>query len=113
VVARSPSRRLGQLVHEPTLRDLSATDLAFLGAMAEDDGPSLVRDVAVRMGVDANYASQYRRRLLTRQVIRPVAHGVVDFTLPFLREHLRASPEGMGEERRRWAEARRRTRETS
>jgi hypothetical protein len=104
----SARRRLGQLVLEPTLRDLSGTDKAFLVAMAEDDGPSLVGDVADRMGVDANYASQYRRRLLAAQVIRPVGYGVVDFSLPFLREYVREHADGLREDRARWSRARQR-----
>ena len=33
-------RRMGTLVHEPALFDLSAMDRRFLAAMAADDGPS-------------------------------------------------------------------------
>ena len=102
----SARRRLAQLVHEPTLRDLSAIDKAFLVAMAVDDGPSLVGEVADRMGVDANYASQYRRRLLGSQVIRSVGYGVVDFNLPGLREYVRSRADALQEDRERWARAR-------
>ncbi|HMK97113.1 MAG TPA: ATP-binding protein [Acidimicrobiales bacterium] len=82
-------RRLGSLVHEPALADASAIDRSFLLAMAQDDGPSKMADVQRRLGVDVNYVSQYRLRLLAAELIEPVRHGYVDFALPYLREYLR------------------------
>jgi hypothetical protein len=82
-------RRMGSLVHEPALKDLSAVDRTFLLAMARDDGPARMSDIAQRMGVDANYASQYRLRLITAEVIEQAEYGTVDFALPYLREYLR------------------------
>ena len=82
-------RRLGSLVHEPALRDLSEVDRTFLAKMAVDDGPSRMADIAERMGVDANYVSQYRRRLIAADLIYRTGHGRVDYTLPHLREYLR------------------------
>lgn len=93
---RAARERLGTLVHEPSLADLSAVDQRFLLAMAEDDGPSSMSDVAARLGVDANYASQYRLRLIAAELISGVAHGRVDFTVPYLREHLREHPTASG-----------------
>jgi predicted MarR family transcription regulator len=82
-------RRLGSLVHEPVLRDLSEVDRTFLAKMAVDDGPSRMADIAERMKVDANYVSQYRRRLIAADLIYRTGHGRVDYTLPHLREYLR------------------------
>ncbi len=82
-------RRLGSLVHEPALADTSAIDRSFLLAMAQDDGPSKMADVQRRLGVDVNYASQYRLRLIAAELIEPVRRGYVDFALPYLREYLR------------------------
>ena len=82
-------RRLGSLIHEPALRDLSHVDRTFLAAMAVDDGPSRMADVAARLAADANYASQYRLRLIAADMIYPAGHGRVDFTLPYLRDYLR------------------------
>ena len=82
-------RRLGSLVHEPALADTSAIDRSFLLAMAQDDGPSKMAVVQRRLGVDVNYASQYRLRLVAAELIEPVRHGYVDFALPYLREYLR------------------------
>jgi hypothetical protein len=56
--------------------------------MAVDPGPSRVGDIAERLGVDANYASQYRARLLAAELIVAPRRGYVDFELPYLREYL-------------------------
>jgi hypothetical protein len=82
-------RRLGSLIHEPALRDLSEVDRTFLAAMAIDEVPSRMADIASRLNSDANYASQYRLRLIAADMIHPTGHGSVDFTLPYLRDYLR------------------------
>lgn len=87
-VARA-RRRLGTLVHEPALSTASDVDRAFLLAMAEDDGPSKMADIQQRLGVDVNYASQYRARLIANELIYSTRRGWVDFALPYLREYLR------------------------
>ena len=40
------------------------------------------------MGVDDNYVSQYRLRLIAAEVIRPAGYGRIEFELPYLREYL-------------------------
>lgn len=82
-------RRLGSLVHEPALADLPGVARTFLLAMAHDDGPSKMSDIAERLGVNANYASQYRLRLIAAALIEPIDHGRVDLTMPYLRDYLR------------------------
>ncbi|MDO4897698.1 MAG: ATP-binding protein [Rothia sp. (in: high G+C Gram-positive bacteria)] len=82
-------RKLGQLVHNPALEDLSDTDRTFLAAMACDDGPSYINDIARRMDVSAQYAGIYRRRLIDAEMVRVVKTAYVDFTLPYMREYLR------------------------
>lgn len=82
-------RRLGSLVHEPAIADLPGVARTFLLAMAHDDGPSNMSDIAARLNVDANYASQYRLRLIATELIEPVGHGRVDFTMPYLHDYLR------------------------
>ena len=84
-------RRMGELVHEPALADLSRGDQTFLAAMAVDDGPSRTGELARRLGVDDNWVSQYRRRMIDAEIIRPVRRGEFDFELPYLREYLRAT----------------------
>ena len=87
-VARA-RRRLGTLIHEPALSGASDIDKSFLLAMAQDDGPSKMADIQERLDVNANYASQYRLRLIAAELIYPERHGYVDFALPHLREYLR------------------------
>lgn len=83
------ARRVGHLVHEPALATLSAVDRSFLAAMAVDDGPSSMRAVAQRLGVDTTYASQYRLRLVAAELIESTSYGKVDFTVPYVRTYLR------------------------
>ena len=82
--------RIGRLVHDPSLAELSPRDRQFLAAMALDGGPSKMSDIAERLDVDKNYASQYRRRLLATELIDSTSHGYVDFALPYLRDHVRS-----------------------
>lgn len=88
----SARRKLGQLVHEPSLEDLSEVDRTFLTAMSKDDGPSNMSDIAQRMGVNSQYAGNYRKRLIDAEMIRPTSYGHVDFELPYMREYLRLHP---------------------
>lgn len=81
-------RKLWKLVHQPALADLSDRDRDFLQAMACDSGPSDMADVAQRMGVDAQYASTYRRRLIDAEMIESAGYGKVAFTLPYMRDYL-------------------------
>lgn len=82
-------RMLGRLVHEPALADLSDVDRTYLAAMAVDDGPSRVADIAGRMDVNPQYANNYRRRLIDAEIIEAPRRGFVDFTVPYLRDYLR------------------------
>ncbi len=45
-------------------------------------------DIATRLGVDRNYASQYRLRLIAAGLISEAGRGRVEFTLPYLGEYL-------------------------
>ena len=83
-------RRLGALVHETALADLSDTDRTFLVAVAADDGPARIADIRTRMGdVSAQYVDRYRKRLLSAGMLTQTERGRVDFALPYLREFLR------------------------
>lgn len=86
---RRARRRLGSLIHEPALNAASDIDKTFLLAMSRDDGPSKMADIQHRLGVDVNYASQYRLRLIASELIHTTGRGYVDFALPYLREYLR------------------------
>lgn len=56
--------------------------------MLEDEGDSKLADIAQRLGVKSNYASQYRRRLLEQGVLGERGRGYVGFELPVFREYL-------------------------
>ena len=82
-------RRMGSLVHETALKDLSHVDRTFLLAMAHDDGPSRLADIGARLGVLVRYSSVYRQRLIDAQMIHAAGHGLVEFSLPYMRDYLR------------------------
>ena len=82
-------RRLRELVHETALNDLSDVDRAFLRAMAVDDGPSRVADIAKRLDKGSQYVNTYRGRLSAAGVIESPARGRLDFSIPYLRDTLR------------------------
>lgn len=89
-------QRLGSLVHETALNDLSEKDKAFLMAMSHDDGPSRMYDIAERLGVSGQYANTYRLRLLEAGVIVMPGRGRVDYALPYLRDFLREHGPALG-----------------
>ena len=72
-----------------TCQPLSETDLRFLRAMLPDRNESKTADIAKRMEVSADYAQQYRRRLLDAGIIKTVRRGVVAFDIPYLAQYLR------------------------
>lgn len=82
-------RRLGSLVHGAALKECSDVDKTFLLAMARDDGPSAIADIAARLDVSPAYANVYRARLIENRVIERAGHGKIDFATPGLREYLR------------------------
>lgn len=88
VAVAHATRRMGELVLRPELRALSKIDRSYLAAMAVDDGPSRTRDIAARLGVNPQYASAYRQRLISADLITEAGYGYVDFTLPTLRDYL-------------------------
>ncbi len=83
--------RLGSLVTETALADLSRRDRDVLEAMAVEDGPSRMSDLATRSGMSKQQANHYRARLIAAGVVTQVARGEVDFALPYLREYIRES----------------------
>ncbi len=79
--AADAKRRLGALVHAPAFAESSDIDKSFLLAMAKDDGASRMADIQARLGVDANYASEYRLRLIAADLIEQAGYGRVDFAI--------------------------------
>lgn len=88
-------RKLGQLVHEPALSDLSNVDRTFLVYMAQNEGPSKIADIKARFNKTDSYVGNYRRRLLDAEMITDTGHGEVDFALPYLRDYLREHAAGL------------------
>lgn len=76
-------------VIEATYAELSPTDVRFCEALAEDAGGSKLSDIAAKMGVRSNYASQYKKRLLTAGVIEDV-NGLLKFSLPGFGDYLKS-----------------------
>lgn len=81
--------RLGALVHETALADLSDVDKSFLIAMTHEDGPIRTGRISEALGRNSNYVSVYRERLIKAGMIRSTSYGYVDFALPYLRDYLR------------------------
>ena len=56
--------------------------------MLPDSGPSRISEIAKRMGVASNYASQYNRCPLVDGAIGGRGRGLVGFDIPAFREFL-------------------------
>lgn len=71
-----------------TYRELSAGDIAFLEAMAQDQGDSTTRDITARLGWSSSQVGQYRKRLIDAGAIGARRRGVVGFELPYLKSYV-------------------------
>ena len=87
-------REMMEGILEYAYRELSKGDKRFLAAMLPDAKDSSLADIAERMGVKSNYASQYKRRLLEQGVIGEYQKGYVRFDMPSFREYLQTQLEG-------------------
>ncbi|WP_233496561.1 hypothetical protein [Renibacterium salmoninarum] len=83
-------RRNARTVIEAALSTISPKDLAFLNAMAEDNGPSIAGNISVRLNAKTNVTANYRTRLIAAGLIESKGHGQVDFAIPGLRRYLRS-----------------------
>ncbi|MBR3159710.1 MAG: ATP-binding protein [Atopobiaceae bacterium] len=77
-------------VIEPALSSLSNVALRFLLAMSVDDGPSRSGDVAKRLERSAASLGKYRGSLMRDSLIVAPRRGVVDFSMPYMRDYLRS-----------------------
>lgn len=82
-------RRNTRMVIEAALAAASPKDLEFLRAMAKDNGPSKTADIGQRLGDARNTTGNYRARLIDAGLIESAGHGIIEFAIPGLREHLR------------------------
>ncbi|MBQ9069000.1 MAG: ATP-binding protein [Eggerthellaceae bacterium] len=72
-----------------TIAALSEKDVDFLRAMSHDNDESSLADIAERMGVTADYAQKYRKRLIDSGVICASKRGHVAFAVPYVADYLR------------------------
>jgi nucleoside-triphosphatase THEP1 len=76
-------------VHELVFEELSEKDREFLFAMINSKGElNSFAEIANKLKATKSYASQYRERLISNDVIYPVSRGKLDFTLPYMKEYL-------------------------
>lgn len=69
-------------VFEASLAELSAGDVAFLKAMAQEDKPVTRKQLMDRLKRSSSYISTYKKRLLEAGVIEEPERGVFTFALP-------------------------------
>ena len=80
---------VSNLLSDHVLTFLRRADRHDLRALAVDDGPSRVSDLATRLGQSRQYVNAYRGRLVAAGVIEAPARGRLDFAIPYLRDTLR------------------------
>lgn len=76
------------------LDEVTGPGLEFLSAMVVDDGPSTREDLGRRLGVTAEEVLSRAFRLRAAGLLEPAEQGCIDFAIPWLREHLRATALG-------------------
>ena len=89
---RRAAQEMEGAVIRPTLRECTTRELEYLQAMTEDEGPSVTSDIAQRMGIGMTNASNLRRRLIDRGIIKSIRMGLVAFDMPILEAYLREHP---------------------
>jgi hypothetical protein len=80
--------RLGVLVFNASINDISDKDLFFLKTMAIFETPVQISDIQKKMNVSQGYIQQYRARLLETELIYSPSYGKLDFSIPYLKEYL-------------------------
>ncbi|MCI8425395.1 MAG: ATP-binding protein [Adlercreutzia sp.] len=79
----------GDAVCAPAFDALSPAARKFALAMVEDgEGPTLVADVAERVGKSRSWANKYREVLIAEKVIVPDDFGYVRFAIPHMARYL-------------------------
>ena len=76
----------------PTLRECSPRELEYLQVMARDEGPCVTSEIARAMGISMTNASNLRRRLIDRGLIKNMRMGLVAFDMPVIEAYLRKHP---------------------
>jgi AAA ATPase domain len=86
-------KRMGRQVFAPQWKVLSDVDRAFLRALALDDDPVRIAEIARRMERSPQYVNTYRDRLIRSGWIRPARRGVVELSHQAAREWIVSHPE--------------------
>lgn len=82
---------LGQLVHQPALAGVPASQLEYLGAMAElQEGTSPVStgDIASSLGKRPQALTMSRQGLIERELVYSPKRGYLNFVIPHMAHHL-------------------------
>ena len=88
--ARTARLRFAETAIEPALHRLSAGQVNYLLAMAEDEtGMSSTSVVATRLGKSTSQLSSTRQRLIDAELIDAAAWGKVRFAIPYMDQYLR------------------------
>ncbi len=74
---------------ETTLANLSERDIDFLRAMSQDEKYSTLKDISLRMHVEASYTQKYKTRLSQAGIITQPRRGIVQYAVPYLHEYFR------------------------
>jgi hypothetical protein len=83
-------RKMGALIHEPSLSKLSALERSVLAAMAIDDGATRVATLRERVGdISPQHLNNIRIKIIDAGLAYAPARGKLDFVLPYLRDYLR------------------------
>lgn len=80
---------LDENVFLPMVRPLSQTDIAFLEAMAQDNGTSKTADIQKRLGMSQGSVQSYRKRLIDAGIVISPRRGELCFVVPMLADYLR------------------------
>ena len=80
---------LDKRVFQAMLNPLSDLDIAFLKAMAQDDGPTSTASLEGRLGLGHGTVQIYRCRLLDAGAVTSQRRGELTFVLPQLADYLR------------------------
>ncbi|MGV8883934.1 MAG: ATP-binding protein, partial [Rhodoglobus sp.] len=83
-------RKMGALIHEPSLSKLSALERSVLAAMAIDDGATKFATLRERVGdISPQHLNNIRLKIIDAGLAYAPARGKLDFVLPYLRDYLR------------------------
>lgn len=80
-------REMVEGVLEYTYLELSEGDKRFLAAMAGEHKDVSLARISQKMGVQSNYASQYKKRLLEQGILSEPSRGYVRFDMPVFPEY--------------------------